>query len=318
MNALLQQLSPVPLERVGLAQALKDQCEALAYRTGAQVDCEVGELPAENWLPVGAFEALFRVAQEALSNISRHARPSKVSLSLQPDAAKGLLVLSITDDGLGFDPAGTQPGGGLINMRTRLETLGGSFSLKTAAGKGVQLLAALPVHPPEQAEALAPVKADPFLNRAAWLGLGGGILAAAALLMPVYDSIGKYLDWGWNVSRAFGTGMAILAMLIGVLAGFLAARWNKPASLAGSTLSGALTGLIGGAHGIWLASRRPCCRGWRYRSVGLWLAACCSGANRKTAVRGDQRPISGHPSQLFELPWPGTTVWQLWRPTGLA
>ena len=245
MNALLQQLSPVPLERVGLAQAIKDQCEALAYRTGAQVDCEVGELPAEDWLPAGAFEALFRVAQEALSNISRHARPSKVSLSLQPDAAKGLLVLSITDDGRGFDPADTQPGGGLNNMRSRLEALGGSFSLKTATGKGVQLLAALPVHPPEQAEALAPVKADPFLNRAAWLGLGGGILAAAALLVPVYDSIGKYLDWGWNVSRAFGTGMAILAMLIGVLAGFLAARWNKPASLAGSTLSGALTGLIG-------------------------------------------------------------------------
>ena len=247
MNALLQQLSPVPLERVGLAQALKDQCEALAYRTGAQVTCEVGELPAEDWLPVGAFEALFRVAQEALSNISRHARPSKVSLSLQPDAAKGLLVLSITDDGLGFDPAGTRPGSGLNNMRTRLEALGGSFSLKTGTGKGVQLLAALPVHPPVQAEVLAPVKADPFLNRAALVGLGGGVLAAAALILPVYDSIGKYLDWRWDVSRFLGTAMVLLAMLIGVLTGWLASRWVKPGTLIGSSLVGALAGLVAGA-----------------------------------------------------------------------
>ena len=247
MNALLQQLSPVPLERVGLAQALKDQCEALAYRTGAQVTCEVGELPAEDWLPVGAFEALFRVAQEALSNISRHARPSKVSLSLQPDLAKGLLVLSITDDGLGFDPAGTQPGGGLINMRTRLESLGGSFSLKTGTGKGVQLLAALPVHPPEQAEVLSPVKADPFLNRAALVGLGGGVLGAAALILPVYDSIGQYLDWGWDVSRFLGTAMVLLAMLIGVLTGWLASRWVKPGTLIGSSLVGTLAGLVAGA-----------------------------------------------------------------------
>ena len=182
-----------------------------------------------------------------MSNISRHARPTKVSLSLQPDAAKGLLVLSITDDGLGFDPADTQPGGGLNNMRTRLEALGGSFSLKTGTGKGVLLLAALPVHPPEQAEVLTPVKANPFLNRAALVGLGGGALAAAALILPVYDSIGKYLDWGWDVSRFLGTAMVLLAMLIGILTGWLASRWVKPGTLIGSSLVGTLAGFVAGA-----------------------------------------------------------------------
>lgn len=255
MNALLQSLSPVPLERVGLAQALQDQCQALAYRTGAQVTCEVAELPAEDWLPAGAMETLFRVAQEALSNIARHARAKNVSLNLAADPAKGLLVLTISDDGLGFDLAGTQPGGGLTGMRARLEALGGSFSLQTGVGKGVQLLAALPFQPPEQVESLVPVKANPFLNRAALVGLGGGILAAAALILPVMDSIGRYLDWGWDVSRTLGTAMILLAMLIGVLTGWLSARWIKPATLPGSVLSGALAGIFAGltAFGLLVA-----------------------------------------------------------------
>lgn len=255
MNALLQSLSPVPLERVGLAQALQDQCQALAYRTGAQVTCEVAELPAEDWLPAGAMETLFRVAQEALSNIARHARAKNVSLNLVADPAKGLLVLTIGDDGLGFDLAGTLPGGGLTGMRARLEAIGGSFSLQTGVGKGVQLLAALPFQPPEQAESLLPVKANPFLNRAALVGLGGGILAAAALILPVMDSIGRYLDWGWDVSRTLGTAMILLAMLIGVLTGWLSARWIKPATLPGSVLSGALAGIFAGltAFGLLVA-----------------------------------------------------------------
>lgn len=246
MNALLQQLSPAPLERVGLAQALKDQCEALSLRTGAEVTCSVDDLPAEDWLPVGAFEALFRITQEALSNIARHARAKTVSLKLSTDSSKGLLVLSINDDGQGFDPANYTPGSGLEGMRARLEALGGDFNIQTAPGRGVKLLAAVPFRPPEAAAELAPVRVNPFLNRAAWVGLGGGILAAAALLIPVADSLGGYLGWNFTVSRFFGTAMAVLAMLIGVLAGFLAARWIKPDGLVGSTLSGALAGLIGG------------------------------------------------------------------------
>ncbi len=247
MNALLQQLSPLPLERVGLAQALKDQCEALAYRSGAQVTCEVADLPAEDWLPAGALEALFRIAQEALSNIARHARASQVTLQLAPDATKGLLVLSITDDGLGFDPAALTPGNGLNNIRTRLEALGGSFTLQTDLAKGVKLMAALPIHPPEEEEALAPVKSNPFLNRAALVGLGGGILAAAALILPVAASIGEYLGLQWTVSRGLGTALVLLAMLIGVLSGWLAARWARAGTLFGSSLVGALSGLVAGA-----------------------------------------------------------------------
>jgi signal transduction histidine kinase len=304
MNALLQSLSPVPLERVGLAQALRDQCEALAYRSGAEVLCQVDELPAEDWLPAGAFETLFRVAQEALSNIARHARAKNVNLQLSTDPSRGLLVLKITDDGLGFDPAGTQPGGGLNNMRARLEGLGGSFSLHTGVGQGLQLLAALPVHPPEQEQALTPLMVQPFFNRMTLVGLGAGLLCAGALIFPVYDSIGGYLDWGWQVSRALATGIAILAMLIGVLAGFLAARWTKPASLLGSALSGALTGLIGGitSFGLLVAGFAAVDGGRGLLEYGLQPASVARTADLLyTAITGQFQAIHRFTTNMLIL-----------------
>ena len=74
MQALIEQLQAAPLENVGLAEALKKQCEALGFRTGARIDLAVGELPRSDALPPGAHEAIFRTAQEALANIGRHAR----------------------------------------------------------------------------------------------------------------------------------------------------------------------------------------------------------------------------------------------------
>ncbi len=80
MNALLLQLSPAPLEarRIEL-QAIQEQCEALGYRSGAKVNCQIDELPDDALLPSGWQESIFRIVQEALSNIARHARASHVT-----------------------------------------------------------------------------------------------------------------------------------------------------------------------------------------------------------------------------------------------
>jgi signal transduction histidine kinase len=83
MNALLQQLSPEPLAKVGLVKALQEQCEALEYRTGAKVNVIISDLPDDEQFPLGAQEALFRMAQEALSNVARHARAGQVELRLE-------------------------------------------------------------------------------------------------------------------------------------------------------------------------------------------------------------------------------------------
>jgi len=82
MEAMLDQLRAAPLESVGLVEALKKQCEALQYRTGARVTVDVDAVPGPGQLRPGAAQSIFRIAQEALSNIARHARATEVRLSL--------------------------------------------------------------------------------------------------------------------------------------------------------------------------------------------------------------------------------------------
>lgn len=151
MRALLQQLSPAPLEKSGLIQALREQCEALAYRSGAVVDTQFGDLPADDRLPPGTQEALFRIAQEALSNIARHARARRVELelsSVEPEA----LILRIRDDGQGFDPDSAPAGMGLNNIRSRAASIGASCEVLSEPGAGTTLSIHVPFIEPEAQE----------------------------------------------------------------------------------------------------------------------------------------------------------------------
>lgn len=144
MRALLQQLSPAPLEKVGLVQALRDQCEALAYRTGALVEPHIGDLPPDDRLPPGAQETLFRIAQEALSNIARHARAHRVTLTfgLQDDQS---LVLRIVDDGQGFSADSAAGGMGLNNMKQRAASLRAALHIDSTPGQGTRLETVIPL-----------------------------------------------------------------------------------------------------------------------------------------------------------------------------
>ncbi|PKO20266.1 MAG: hypothetical protein CVU38_21025 [Chloroflexi bacterium HGW-Chloroflexi-1] len=179
MRALLQQLRPAPLATAGLLDALRDQCEALAYRTGAQVTVDFGE-PADGLgpppastpavasartltpdeLPAGAQETVFRIAQEALANVARHARARHVHLRLAREESR--LVLEVNDDGQGFDPQGmpaadgapasplvVQPAGlGLVNMRERAAAVGGQLQVQSAPGAGSSVRLSLPLVAP--------------------------------------------------------------------------------------------------------------------------------------------------------------------------
>jgi signal transduction histidine kinase len=142
MRAMLQQLAPAPLEKVGLTQALRDQCEALEYRSGAVVRCEIGALPEESRLPPGSQEALFRIAQEALTNIARHARAKTVSLRLEmtEDGAE----MEIKDDGQGFERGTEHVGMGLMNMEARARGVGGTLDLLSAPAAGTQIQVHVP------------------------------------------------------------------------------------------------------------------------------------------------------------------------------
>ena len=104
MEAMLEQLQAAPLENAGLVASVRKQCDALGFRTGARVTFDVGTLPADSALDPGTRQALFRVAQEALANVARHARARNISVSL--GSIDGQLVLTVQDDGGGFKPEG--------------------------------------------------------------------------------------------------------------------------------------------------------------------------------------------------------------------
>jgi signal transduction histidine kinase len=145
MNALLHQLSPTPIAAAGLLAAIHEQCEALSYRTGAVVTSAFGDLPPPEQLPLGAQESIFRMVQEALANIARHARAQQVQVRLALVNEERTLRLEVRDDGQGFDPAMTAPGMGLANIQARSERLNGRAEISSAPGEGTLILVEIPL-----------------------------------------------------------------------------------------------------------------------------------------------------------------------------
>ena len=134
MEAMIDQLQAAPMENSGLVAALRQQCEALGLRTGAEVTFETGDLPPSQALPPGTQLAFFRAAQEALSNIARHARARHawVRLGLVGDNFE----LRIRDDGAGFDQMQRAPGMGTGSMKARVCEVSGVFLLQSSPGRG--------------------------------------------------------------------------------------------------------------------------------------------------------------------------------------
>jgi signal transduction histidine kinase len=142
MKALIEQLQASPIENTGLVAALRQQCEALALRTGADVRFDANALPPSTSLPPGAQQALFRAAQEALSNIARHARATHVTVRL--GLAGENLELAIRDDGIGFDAAELKPGMGMRNMSARVREVSGGILIARQPDGGTLIAFSVP------------------------------------------------------------------------------------------------------------------------------------------------------------------------------
>jgi signal transduction histidine kinase len=139
MRALIFELRPESLQIEGLAAALAKQAEAARARHQLQVTTNFCPEPEAS---LTVKEALYRVAQEALHNVAKHAQATQVELRLAVE--DGCLTLTIRDDGHGFDPSGDFPGHlGLRSMRERLETVGGEFHLYSAPGQGTMIRAVM-------------------------------------------------------------------------------------------------------------------------------------------------------------------------------
>jgi signal transduction histidine kinase len=140
MRLLVYELRPSVLGDVGLPVALQNRLEAVEDRSAVDARLSV-ELPGDLLLPERLEEALYRIAQEALNNTLKHAQAKTVTVSLtQPPDGMGL-VLSIADDGRGFDlgDAMDRGGQGLCSIEERVRDLGGSLRVDTAPGRGTTI-----------------------------------------------------------------------------------------------------------------------------------------------------------------------------------
>jgi signal transduction histidine kinase len=135
-------LRPAALD-FGLLPALEWLAQDVAQRSRivCQIDCDSLDLPVRD----AQAATIFRVVQESLTNVVRHAQAGQVDITLRHEASQ--LALCIRDNGRGFDVAATrqQAGFGLLSMRERVLSMGGQMHLDTAPGQGTTIRIHIPV-----------------------------------------------------------------------------------------------------------------------------------------------------------------------------
>ena len=140
-------LRPPLLDEVGFLSAIRGYLETQAERTGLKIQIEGP--PELDAFPPEIEITAFRVIQEAVSNVIRHAESTKVTVSIELEAQT--LILSVEDDGIGFDTRAAMnasaPGSalGLVGMQERVQILGGEFSIESKLGEGTRVDVRIPV-----------------------------------------------------------------------------------------------------------------------------------------------------------------------------
>jgi signal transduction histidine kinase len=145
LRTLIFELRPPELDTDGLVGALRKHAELLSRAHGIAVSVADERPPGAPRPATGTERQLLRVAEEALSNAVRHSGARVVTVRLAGDG--GTVVLSVADDGQGFDPAARSIASrrlGLTSMRERVEALGGTLEITSAAGRGTTVSASVP------------------------------------------------------------------------------------------------------------------------------------------------------------------------------
>ncbi|HUJ78680.1 MAG TPA: PAS domain S-box protein [Nitrospiria bacterium] len=142
VHDLSRRLHPSIIDDLGLVDAIRSECDRFSAREGVSVECFATRLsrPVSKDVALG----LYRITQEALRNIAKHARADRTHVTL---GAHGLdLLLSIRDDGEGFDPEGAKGRGGLglASMRERVQLLRGELAIVSSPGAGTTIEVRVP------------------------------------------------------------------------------------------------------------------------------------------------------------------------------
>jgi signal transduction histidine kinase len=142
VRKLAVQLRPAVLDDFGLVPALERLVQTYSETTGIAAELEAGL--GEHRLPAEVETTLYRIVQEALTNVVKHADAGKVSVLLV--RREGSVTAVIEDDGRGFDPGNTREDGlGLLGMRERVELHDGRLKIEAAQGSGTTLVVEMPL-----------------------------------------------------------------------------------------------------------------------------------------------------------------------------
>ncbi len=141
VRSISHRLHPATIEDLGLASALRSLTEEFRARERMITTFAQQDLP-EN-IPTGLAIGLYRIAQEALRNVAKHAGQTHVKVSLR--GGNNHLVLQVTDSGIGFDMEGARSGLGLISMQERARHLNAAFSIESMLGEGTKVTVDVPL-----------------------------------------------------------------------------------------------------------------------------------------------------------------------------
>jgi signal transduction histidine kinase len=127
LRAIITDLRPAALDDLGLLPALDSLADRTAGRAGLEVATDLPDAESTERLPPEVETTIYRIAQEALTNVAKHARATNAHLALSFE--NGAVELTVADDGSGFDPEGETSGFGVMGMRERVTLAGGDLQL---------------------------------------------------------------------------------------------------------------------------------------------------------------------------------------------
>ncbi len=148
-------LRPVELDNLGLATACTNLCKQVHARSNIEFDCEM--IPVTKRLQPELELNIFRILQEAINNIEKHAQAKQVKVRIR--TRQNEIILKIQDDGCGFTPrtvankSSRRQGLGLTNMRERALSMGGNCEIKSSLKRGTVVVARFPLNAPEKKNA---------------------------------------------------------------------------------------------------------------------------------------------------------------------
>jgi len=135
-------LRPAELDQLGLAKAIEWMVEKTGATSTTRFGCEVDGIDR---LPPEMEISIYRIAQEGINNVLKHANATEAILQLQREA--GAVRFSIFDNGRGLEKPLRNDGQGLMGIAERVRLLGGKFDIQSAPGKGTRLTATIPLPP---------------------------------------------------------------------------------------------------------------------------------------------------------------------------